>query len=64
MPDDVAQLVAAVRRHYDDGSFACGRDNPIGLHLDDYQVSARFTLRVEYRGVADMLVPHRDAGTS
>ena len=55
MTDDVARLVDAVRRHYDDGCFACGRDNPIGLHLDDFdfedgQVSARFTPRPEYRG--------------
>jgi len=55
MPDDIAGLVDAVRRHYDDGCFACGRDNPIGLHLDDFDlqggvVSARFTPRPEYRG--------------
>lgn len=60
MPDDVAQLVDAVRRHYDDGCFACGRDNPIGLHLDDFtlvdsQVSARFTPRREYRGAGTTL---------
>jgi len=55
MSDDVARLVDEVRRHYDDGCFACGRDNPIGLHLDDFAlddglVSARFTPRPEYRG--------------
>lgn len=55
MSDDIAGLVDAVRRHYDDGCFACGRDNPIGLHLDDFDlhegvVSARFTPRPEYRG--------------
>lgn len=60
MPDDVARLVDAVRRHYDDGCFACGRDNPIGLHLDDFalvdsQVSARFTPRREYRGAGTTL---------
>ncbi len=60
MPDDIAGLVDAVRRHYDDGCFACGRDNPIGLHLDDFHldegvVSARFTPRPEYRGAGTSL---------
>ncbi len=60
MPDDIAGLVDAVRRHYDDGCFACGRDNPIGLHLDDFDledgvVSARFTPRPEYRGAGRSL---------
>lgn len=60
MPDDIAGLVDAVRRHYDDGCFACGRDNPIGLHLDDFDlddgvVSARFTPRPEYRGAGTSL---------
>lgn len=55
MAEDIAGLVDAVRRHYDDGCFACGRDNPIGLHLDHFDlddgvVSARFTPRPEYRG--------------
>ena len=53
---DIADLVDRIRRHYDDGCFACGRDNPIGLHLDDFtldddgEVSARFTPRKDYRG--------------
>ena len=52
---DIAELVDRIRRHYDDGCFACGRDNPIGLHLDEFdlvdgEVSARFTPRAEYRG--------------
>lgn len=60
MPDDIAGLVDAVRRHYDDGCFACGRDNPIGLYLDDFDlddgvVSARFTPRPEYRGAGRSL---------
>lgn len=60
MPDDIAGLVDAVRRHYDDGCFACGRDNPIGHHLDDFDlddgvVSARFTPRPEYRGAGTSL---------
>ena len=54
--EDIAGLVDRIRRHYDDGCFACGRDNPIGLHLDDFElsdegeVSARFEPRPEYRG--------------
>jgi len=59
MPD-ISRLVDAVRRHYDDGCFACGRENPIGLHLDDFtlsagRVSARFTPRPEYRGAGRTL---------
>ena len=59
MPD-ISGLVDAVRRHYDDGCFACGRQNPIGLHLDDFalidgRVSARFTPRPEYRGAGKTL---------
>lgn len=53
---DLAELVDRIRKHYDDGCFACGRENPIGLHLDDFalsdegEVSARFTPRSDYRG--------------
>lgn len=58
--DEIARLVDAVRRHYDDGCFACGRDNPIGLHLDgfafeDGEVSAQFTPRAEFRGAGKSL---------
>ena len=57
---EIAAFVDNVRRHYDDGCFACGRDNPIGLHLDDFglngnEVSATFTPRPEYRGSAGVL---------
>lgn len=60
MRDDTAQLVDAVRRHYDDGCFACGRENPIGLHLDDFalldgEVRARFAPRPDYRGAGTTL---------
>jgi acyl-coenzyme A thioesterase PaaI-like protein len=60
-PDaDVASLVDRVRKHYDDGCFACGRANPIGLHLDDFRVADRtveasFTPRSHYRGFAGVL---------
>jgi acyl-coenzyme A thioesterase PaaI-like protein len=59
-PGDIAALVDAMRAHYDDGCFACGRENPIGLHLDDFDlvdggVSARFTPRADYRGAGATL---------
>ncbi len=60
MPDDLPGLVDAIRRHFDDGCFACGRDNPIGLHMDDFEidgvgVGARFTPRADYRGAGSTL---------
>jgi len=60
LPDDIANLIDRVRRHYDDGCFACGRDNPIGLHLDQFSltdgtVEAWFTPRPEYRGFVGSL---------
>lgn len=60
MPEDISGLVDAVRRHYDDACFACGRDNPIGLHLDDFsldddRVGARFAPRLDYRGAGTTL---------
>jgi acyl-coenzyme A thioesterase PaaI-like protein len=60
LPDDVADLVDRVRRHYDDGCFACGRKNPIGLHLDQFSLSAGtveawFTPRLDYRGFVGSL---------
>lgn len=53
-------LVDRLRRHYDDGCFACGRENPIGLHLDSFrlndgEVSARFDPRPDYRGAGKTL---------
>lgn len=60
LPDDTADLIDRVRRHYDDGCFACGRDNPIGLHLDQFSltdgtVEAWFTPRPDYRGFVGSL---------
>lgn len=60
MSDDFAALVDRIRRHYDDGCFACGRENPIGLQLDDFglnegRVSARFSPRPDYRGAGSTL---------
>jgi acyl-coenzyme A thioesterase PaaI-like protein len=60
MPD-IGPLVDAVRRKYDDECFACGRDNPHGMHLDGFEldangtVSARFQPRPEYRGTLGVL---------
>ncbi len=53
-------LVDRLRRHYDDGCFACGRDNPIGLHLDSFAmtdgvVTALFDPRPDYRGAGRSL---------
>ena len=55
MTVELSTLVDRLRRHYDDGCFACGRDNPIGLHLGDFAVengvvSAAFRPRPDYRG--------------
>ena len=60
MQTDIATLVDQMRRHYDDGCFACGRENPLGLHLDGFSlddgvVSARFDPREEYRGAGTSL---------
>jgi acyl-coenzyme A thioesterase PaaI-like protein len=55
-----ATLVDRLRAHYDDGCFACGRENPIGLHLDSFElrdgeVSAVFDPRPDYRGAGNAL---------
>ena len=60
MTTDIAALVDRIRRHYDDGCFACGRKNPLGLHLDHFelengQVTARFEPRSDYRGAGTSL---------
>lgn len=60
MSGDISEIVDSIRRHYDDGCFACGRENPIGLHLDDFrlderEVSARFSPRSDYRGAGTTL---------
>lgn len=60
MVGTLADYVDAVRSHYDDGCFACGRANPIGLHLDDFgledgEVSAVFTPSEHFRGAGETL---------
>lgn len=59
-PADFASVVDQVRRHYDDGCFACGRANPLGLKFDDFKlngdrVSALFRPRPEHRGTFGVL---------
>lgn len=51
----VAEIVDALRRHTGDGCFACGRSNPIGLHIDDFDIRgddvvATFTARDDLQG--------------
>lgn len=59
MPD-LDRLVAATRAEFG-GCFACGPDNPIGMHLDgvrlseDGWVEADFSPRHDYRGAHDTL---------
>lgn len=53
-------LVERVRRHYDDGCFACGRANPSGLVIDGFaadggRVTARFAPRPLHRGTFGVL---------
>ncbi|GEM_PF-423506 len=59
-PATLPEVIERIRRHYGEGCFACGRDNPIGLHLDGFtldgsEVTARFLPRPEYRGVPAVL---------
>jgi acyl-coenzyme A thioesterase PaaI-like protein len=57
---DLNQVIDRVRRHYDDGCFACGRANPFGLAIDHFRqeggsIVARFRPRPEHRGVFGVL---------
>lgn len=54
-PFPFGEIVDRVRRHYDDGCFACGRENPFGLAMDDFTretdaVTARFRPAEFHRG--------------
>jgi acyl-coenzyme A thioesterase PaaI-like protein len=61
LPDsEIGALVDRVRLTYDDGCFACGRDNPMGLHLDGFSVAgsvvtASFEPRPQFRGTLTTL---------
>lgn len=55
-----AEVVDRMRRHFDDGCFACGRANPIGLGIDDFAlgdgvVTASFSPGADHRGLAGRL---------
>lgn len=59
-PDEVDRLVGRVREHYEQGCFACGLANPMGLHLDGFTVAGReveasFSPRPHYRGIPGTL---------
>jgi uncharacterized protein (TIGR00369 family) len=52
--------VERIRRHYDDGCFACGRSNPAGLKMDGFTldegaVTARFQPQPTHRGTFGIL---------
>ena len=51
----VARIVDALRRHTGDECFACGRSNPIGLHIGNFDIQgddvvATFTARQDLQG--------------
>jgi acyl-coenzyme A thioesterase PaaI-like protein len=52
---DLTELADRIRSHFDDGCYACGRTNPIGLRVDGFRqigddLIAEFTPRTEHRG--------------
>jgi len=55
------ELITRIREYYGDNCFACGGSNPIGLHLDGFDidsdgwVTASFEPRPDYRGAGDTL---------
>ena len=56
----VADIVDALRRHTGDECFACGRSNPIGLHIDDFDIRgddvvATFAARHDLQGTIGSL---------
>ena len=60
MNPELAARVDRVRRDLGDVCFACGRDNSIGLHLDEFTwdgetVTGVFDPRSEYQGYGDVL---------
>ena len=40
----VAAIVDALRRHTGDECFACGRSNPIGLHIDSFDIRGDYVV--------------------
>ncbi len=56
----VPGVISAVRRYYGEGCFACGRDNPHGLRMDNFRFEegsavAEFEPRAEHRGTEGVL---------
>lgn len=54
------ELVERLRAAYGYGCFACGPANPVGLHIDGFEVHGRevrasFQPRRQYRGMPDVL---------
>jgi acyl-coenzyme A thioesterase PaaI-like protein len=57
---DVAPRVALLRAHTGNACFACGLENPIGLHIDgfaveDREITATFDARADLAGVIGLL---------
>ena len=55
-----AEIVDVLRKHTDNGCFACGPENPIGLRIDDFaqvdgDVVASFEAREHYQGTTAAL---------
>ncbi|MDF1594485.1 MAG: PaaI family thioesterase [Acidimicrobiia bacterium] len=55
MPADLTDLADRIRKHFDDGCYACGRANPLGLGVDGFRLDgeylvAEFTPRIEHGG--------------
>jgi len=56
----ISRLADALRRHTGNGCFACGLDNPIGLHVDNFrfdgeEVVASFVPRSSLQGTVGNL---------
>jgi len=53
--EELTDLADRIRKHFDDGCFACGRSNPVGLKVDGFRFDqehlvAEFTPTDEHRG--------------
>ena len=56
----LTELVETLRSHTDNGCFACGPDNPIGMRVDEFatdghDVTATFIARHDYQGTTRAL---------
>jgi acyl-coenzyme A thioesterase PaaI-like protein len=55
LPADLTDLADRIRKHFDDGCYACGRANLLGLGVDGFRLDgdylvAEFTPRFEHGG--------------